>query len=163
MVFTLFLLACMVAVIWFDVTRYLIPNWLNGLILAAYPLAVFMAPAGVDWKNALLGMVIVFVLGYIMFALKWMGGGDVKLITVLSLWVGFQSLAQFIFLFAIIGGVFSIALLVGRKIIPHVNKSGKPLPRLLRPGEPVAYGLAIALGFLILMYKGMIPVLGVAA
>jgi prepilin peptidase CpaA len=159
-IITMYLLFSMLTVLWFDVRHYLIPNWLVGLLLAVYPVAVWMAPGVVDWKMAVAGMLAVFAVGYLVFAMKWMGAGDVKLITVLSLWVGLTGLADFVFLFAVIGGLFSIALLVARKwnaFIP-VPKSGQ-LPRILRSGEPVPYGVAIASAFLIMLWMGKIPVL----
>jgi Flp pilus assembly protein protease CpaA len=59
----------------------------------------------------------------------------------------------------LIGGVFSIGLWGLRKMLPHIpSLAGKPLPRILREGEPVPYGVAIALGFLIMLKAGNIPV-----
>jgi prepilin peptidase CpaA len=153
----LYLVASMLAVIYFDVTRFIIPNWLVGSLLIAYPLAVILSPVAVDWKMALVGMLGVFALGYVIFALRVMGGGDVKLIIVLSLWVGLEKLAVFGINFAIIGGVFTLFLLLVRKIIPVVAGSGKKLPRIIRNKEPVPYGVAIAGAFLLMLAVGDVP------
>ncbi len=159
-VIAIYLIFSMLTVLWFDVRHYLIPNWLVGSLLIVYPLAVWLAPVAVDWKMALAAMLGVFAVGYVVFALKWMGAGDIKLITVCSLWVGLGGLADFIFLFAMIGGLFSIALLVVRKwnVFLPVPKSGQ-LPRVLRSGEPVPYGVAIASAFLIMLVMEKIPVI----
>ena len=157
MVITLYLIFSMLAVLWFDVSKYIIPNWLVGSLLLLYPVAVWMSPVAIDWQMALVGMLIVFVIGYAVFAMKWMGGGDVELITAYALWVGLSNLAEFIFIFGVIGGVFSVALWVLRKGLLHTNRSGKPLPRILREGEPVPYGVAIVLGFMLMLWWGRIP------
>jgi prepilin peptidase CpaA len=153
--FALFLVAVMLVVLWLDVTRYTIPNWLNAVLLIAYPLAVWRAPVAVDWPMALAGAAIVFAAGYVVFSRGWMGGGDIKLITVCALWVGWQHLLDFIFIFALLGGALSLLVWGVRKLLPHVTS--RPLPRILQNGAPVPYGVAIALGFLLMLWMGRIP------
>ncbi len=155
----LFLLFSMLAVIWFDATRYIIPNWLVGAMLAVYPLAVVMAPHPVDWPMGLAALAVVFVVGYFVFAMKWMGGGDIKLLIACSLWVGFPHLLDFVFIVALLGGALSIALWGIRKGEYLVLKGEQitRMPRILKSGEPVPYGLAIAGAFLIMMWLGRVP------
>jgi prepilin peptidase CpaA len=153
----IYLIFSMLFVICSDVTRYLIPNWLVGSLLVCYPLAIFMFHAPLDWLMALSGMVLVFIVGYFIFAMRWMGGGDIKLITVLALWVGWQHLPDFIIIFALYGGVFAMIIWLVRKALPFVPRKTQTLPRILREGEPVPYGVAIALGFLTMMGMGEIP------
>lgn len=158
-VIAIYLIFSMLAVLYSDVSRYIIPNWLVGLMLAAYPAAVLMAHAPVDWKMAVLGMALVLVAGYGVFAMKWMGGGDIKLITACALWVGLRNLPDFLIIVALLGGVFAVAVWGVRKIIPFLPKKIEKLPRLLREGEPVPYGVAIAFGFLLMLFNGKIPAL----
>ena len=153
-VITSYLVFCMLAVLWFDTGRYLIPNWLVGSLLALYPLAVWLSAGPVAWKMALAGMLLVFAAGYVIFAMKWIGGGDVKLITACSLWVGWSHLLDFIFLFALLGGVLSVVVGLMRTLLPHTPWTLKTVPRILQNGEPVPYGVAIAVAFLILMGMG---------
>lgn len=153
----LYLVASMLAVIYFDVTRFIIPNLLVGGLLLAYPVAVILSPVAVDWKMALVGMLGVFALGYVIFALRVMGGGDVKLIIVLSLWVGLEKLVVFGFNFALMGGAFAIFLLLARKIIYAAIGNARKLPRILRNKEPVPYGVAIAGAFLLMLMFGDVP------
>ncbi|MGE0755265.1 MAG: prepilin peptidase [Alphaproteobacteria bacterium] len=161
MIIPFFLLFCMLAVLWFDVTRYMIPNWLCAALLLLYPVALYMSGMQADWQGALIAFGITFAVGFVIFARKWMGGGDVKLIIACSLWVGLQHLIEFVVLFAVIGGVLSIALYALRKLLLRI-KLAKQLPRLLRDGEPVPYGIAIASAFLIMMHTGKIPVMASA-
>lgn len=160
-----FLVFSMLAVLWFDTTRYIIPNWLVGGVLLAYPFAVLSVAAPVEWHMAIAGATIMLVVGYVIFMLRWMGGGDVKLLAALALWVGLTHLADFIFVVALLGGLLSLALWGGRKVLPHLPFKPKKenLPRILKEGEPVPYGIAIALGFIIMMAMERVPVLVAAS
>jgi len=153
-----YLVFSMFAVMAYDASKFIIPNWLVGSLLLVYPVALFAANFAVDWKMDLLGMLITFAIGYVVFALRMMGGGDVKLIIVLALWVGWEKLAMFGFNFAVLGGVLSIFILIVRKIIPHVTSNKGKLPRILRNKEPVPYGLAIAGAFLMMLYSNDVPI-----
>lgn len=158
----IYLIFSMLAILWSDVRRYLIPNWLVGSLLLLYPLAVWLSPNQTDWPMAVAGMGITFVIGYGIFAMRWMGAGDIKLLTVCSLWVGFSLLLEFIFTVALLGGALSLLLLAARKILPLLAvKFPKlpPLPRILRNGEPVPYGVAIAVAFLLLLFMGKMALL----
>lgn len=161
-IISVYLIFSMLAVLWFDTTRYIIPNWLTGSLLLAYAFAVFTSPFPVLWQMAVAGMCLTLVCGYFVFAMKWMGAGDIKLVTALALWVGVHNLPDFIFITSLIGGVLSLGLWGGRKLAPYLPKKPKKeqLPRILQDGAPVPYGIAIALAFLIMMWMGKVPVLG---
>jgi prepilin peptidase CpaA len=110
----------------------------------------------IDWAHDLLGFFGAFAVGYVIFALNIMGGGDVKLIIVLALWVGLGKLADFSLNFALFGGALTIILLLLRGILPMLFHKEK-LPRVLKMREPVPYGLAISAAFLMLLIGGEIP------
>jgi prepilin peptidase CpaA len=156
-----YLIFSMLAIIVFDVRKYIIPNWIVGSLLVLYPISLWYAPVAVDWKMALAAMFIVFAVGYVVFAMRWMGAGDVKFITVCALWVGYSSLFDFIFLFAILGGLLSGFLWGFRKMVPSFagRLPFKELPRILQDGAPVPYGVAIAIAFLFILWTNKIPVL----
>lgn len=155
----LYLLFSMLAVIYFDATRFIIPNWLVGSLLALYPVAYYLSPAIIDWKMDILAMLLTFAIGFVVFALRLMGGGDVKLIIVLALWVGWEKLAMFGFNFAVLGGVLSLAILLIRKMIPYAVSNKDKLPRVFKDKQPVPYGLAIAGAFLMMLYTNDVPVI----
>lgn len=159
--FTVALLCAMAAVIVSDVVRYTIPNWLNGVILVLYLVAICFLPAEPLW--ALLAASMVFALGLVSFSFGFMGGGDVKLLFVLMLWTGWSEASlEFIFMTAIIGGVLVIGVIMLRNIVPFIFKkrfTEDRLPRLLRDKEPVPYGLAIAGAFLLVLLNGHIAML----
>lgn len=164
-IFFILLTALMLAVFYLDATRYLIPNWLVGTVIAAYPCMVMITPVSVNWLEALEVMAGVFAVGYVVFILRLMGGGDVKLLTACALWVGLPGLMDYLLYVAALGGALGLALYIGRKLLaaaaPAVALSPR-LPRILREREPLPYGLAIAAAFLWLLWHGLLPGLAVA-
>lgn len=118
--FYLVLTALMLVVIYTDITRYIIPNWLNLTVLLLFPVMYFTSPdlpEGYSVWMALAIMLAVFAFGFVLFATHILGGGDVKLLTALALWTGAQASLEFLFLFAILGGVFVILLVMLREIV----------------------------------------------
>ncbi|WP_049611490.1 A24 family peptidase [Yersinia pekkanenii] len=87
--------------------------------------------------NLVIPLVTLFI-GYIIFRFKLMGGGDVKLITVLLFALTTAQSLDFIIYTAIMGGVVMIAgLLVNKK---DIQQRGVP------------YAVAISLGFLLAIF-----------
>ncbi|MCT2399657.1 A24 family peptidase [Novosphingobium mangrovi (ex Huang et al. 2023)] len=94
-----------------DLRRREIDNWLNGAIALAAPL--WWLSMGFDWVE--IGFQIglataTFVLTCLLFALRQMGGGDVKLLSALALWFTPVSFVQVVMLMAVIGGGASIGM-----------------------------------------------------
>jgi prepilin peptidase CpaA len=150
-----------------DLATYRIPNKINGAILVLYPIACLILPEGAAvWKDGLLGFLILFTIGNIIFRFRIMGGGDVKMIAVLALWVGYgMSLVNFVTLFGLLGGILTLFLLSLRKLTPYVILKLKgeqgTIPRVLSYNEPLPYGVAIGLAFLWMLWNNMIPLLPV--
>lgn len=157
------LTSLMILVIYFDFTSYTIPNWLNGLMLALYPALLLLSNEPIAWQQALIAFGIATVIGFAIFAMKYMGGGDIKLLIVTSLWIGLAEMMEYTLLWAIFGGLLSVVVIIARKYVPYFYKlkDGQQLPRLLRDGEPVPYGLAISAAFLCFLWTGKIA--GIAA
>lgn len=140
-----------------------ISNVLIVLLLAAWlgHVAWALAQAQTTLGAVLLSLAIgsgVLVVGYLLFALRWMGGGDAKLMAVMCLWLGDQASA-FLVVTAIAGGVLAIVLpllrVVERVIAHGVLRLNALLPRPALPvpdalcGPPTAgmpYAIAIAAG-----------------
>lgn len=163
MLMALCLTALMILVMVLDLRTYIIPNWLNAIVLCLFVVAALMAPKGVDWLHAGMALGVVFLVGLAMFSFRLMGGGDIKLLCALAPWCGWgDALVQMVFYVAVFGGILSVILYVARLIYPWFIQFVRPLqtrpaPRVLSPGEPVPYGIAIALGFLVLLWMGKIP------
>jgi prepilin peptidase CpaA len=116
-----------------DIRRRQIDNWLNLAIALGAPLfwlATGLPLAAIGWQFAVaLGSFVIFA-G--MFAMGWMGGGDVKLLTALALWIHPWWFAQVIVVMAIAGGVLTLGYLAW-----HFAAR--------RPDKPaIPYGIAIS-------------------
>ena len=157
MVFSVALSGCMAWVVLSDASYYIISNRLNLVLLVIYVAAVFYLPV-VAPLPALAAAGLVLVAGLGLFTLGFMGGGDIKLLVVLSLWTGWSvSTLQFIFLTAIFGGVLVAIVLLLRVLVPPLWLKLCPtrnLPRLLTRGQPVPYGIAIAAAFAWVLWTG---------
>jgi len=141
-----------VAGIW-DLASFTIPNFISLAMIALF--GVFMVAAGLPLSSIglhLLAGVAGLALGFTLFALGWIGGGDAKLFAAIALWLGFSDLLSYALLASVCGGVLTLALLALRQW---------PLPRTLarqawilnlhdhRSGIP--YGVALAVGAFILL------------
>jgi prepilin peptidase CpaA len=111
-----------------------ISNWLNGAIaLGAIP---FWWVSGLSlWPDIAWQIGIAFAVLFVFFLafqIGQMGGGDVKMLFAVCLWLPPMAVLQLIVIMSIAGGVLTIALL-----IPH---------RMLKSaGNPeIPYGIAIA-------------------
>jgi len=117
-----------------DLARREIEDWLNAGIALAAP-AFWWADGltlwpGIAWQIGL--ALAVFGLGAGLFALGAMGGGDVKLLGALALWIAPLALVAFLMRMAIAGGVLTLVMLV-----LHRARA--------KPDKPeIPYGLAIA-------------------
>jgi prepilin peptidase CpaA len=117
-----------------DIRRRQIDNWLNAAIALGAPLFWWASGLslwpGVAWQLAL--GVIAFTVLAGLFALRAMGGGDVKLLTALALWMPAVLFLRLLIVMALAGGVLTIALGLW-----HVTR--RQTARLKIP-----YGVAIA-------------------
>jgi prepilin peptidase CpaA len=101
-----------------------------------------MSAEGLAWSVGC-GTVI-FAVGAGAFAAGALGGGDVKLLTAVSLFAGPARLLDFLILTALIGGLLGLAVLAGAPIGRPLANSDGTLRARLRRGLP--YGPAIAAG-----------------
>ena len=74
------------------------------------------------------------------FALGQMGGGDVKMIGALALWLPVQPLVWMLVLMSLIGGVLTLVMVIERK---WRVKTGDPVE--------IPYGVAIAIAALLVL------------
>lgn len=95
-----------------DIRRRQIDNWLNAGIALAAPLYWWSAGLSlwpdVAWQ---LGIAFAtFAVTAVLFALRAMGGGDVKLLTALALWIEPLWFMRLLVIMAIAGGVLTVAM-----------------------------------------------------
>ena len=123
-----------------DLRHRRISNSLSLTIVALFGIfAVSQLFAGAAWKATLLWPVvaatIVFAVGAGLFAVRLMGGGDVKLMAAVALFAGPALSLSFILYVTIAGGVIALATLLHARI-----KAADPA------AAKVPYGVAITLG-----------------
>lgn len=133
-----------------DLTSMTIPNWISGALIVAYfpvafavglPWAVVAASVGVG--------LAALVIGAGMFALRWIGGGDAKLIACACLWLGLEGSALFLIWTGLLGGVFCMLLIFARfHARPYLANAPGWVVHLMEPKGDIPYGVAIAAGAL---------------
>ena len=147
---------------WLDFTTHRIPNWLTVTGLAAAltlraPLGLAAVVSGLEG----LGGALAVSLG--LYALRAIGGGDVKLLAAVGAFFGFPAVISAFALMAVLGGAFALVSMVRRGLLPllifntvDLVKSWRSLGRagqlrtLESPGAlTIPYAVPIALGTLI--------------
>lgn len=117
-----------------DVTRRQIDNVLNGAIALGAPL--FWWATGLTlWPQVAMQVALAFAVLVVLaglFALRAMGGGDVKLLTALALWLPWAMFLRLAMLTALLGGALS--LVMGMWHLSRRRKDALQIP----------YGVAIA-------------------
>lgn len=135
-----------------DLRHRTIANWLNAAIALAAPL--FWWASGLAlWPDAALQVGVAagaFAILAALFAIGAMGGGDVKLLTALALWIPPMLFVQLLLIMAIVGGVLTIVMGAW-----HVM-------RRRRERLAIPYGLAIACAGLWILGTHYWPAAGAA-
>ncbi|WP_379922304.1 prepilin peptidase [Erythrobacter sp. R86502] len=130
-----------------DMRRRQIDNWLNLGIAIGAP--VFWWSSGLSlWPDVAIqfGVALAaFAVFAGLFALRMMGGGDVKLLTVLALWVSPQAFMQLLLVMALAGGALTIVMVAWHTIRRQKGKLAIP------------YGVAIAFGGLWVLAVNYLP------
>ena len=142
-------LLCVLAAAVCDLRRFEIPDGLSIAIVVLFIGYAFVTPPSVSWLSALSALALTFAIGVLLFWLGWMGGGDAKLLPAIALWTGLGGLPVLLMGTAIAGGVLAVVLLALRALPVAAGSTPESRPRVLRPGEPLPYGVAIAAGTLL--------------
>lgn len=150
--------ALMLVAAWQDASRFIIPNWISGVMVLAWIPAAFAL--GYGWPGAglaLLTGVAVLAAGLALWAPGWLGGGDVKLLAAGALWFGWPDVVAFLVWSMLAGGVLALVLVLARKIAPAIPMmAGRLHGTALAAGAPAPYGIAIAAGALITLPRSQI-------
>lgn len=132
-----------------DFRRYMIPNRLTAALCLLWPAYFALAPSLWGGLAALGSALAVFVVGALLFARGFVGGGDVKLLAAAALWAGPHATPSLLLVTALLGGAFGLALLspVGAHLLAAARSLfGPPVPgpEIGSSATPVPYGVAIA-------------------
>jgi prepilin peptidase CpaA len=134
-----------------DLFTMTVPNRLALVLLLGF---FAMAPlAGLSWPDLGLHVAVglaALVLGFVLFTLGWIGGGDAKLFAATCLWLGPDPLLTYAIYTALLGGVLCLAILLWRGLpLPALLTGQNWLVRLHDRKEGVPYGIALALAGLL--------------
>jgi prepilin peptidase CpaA len=123
-----------------------IANWKNAAIALLAPLwwvSIGMAP----WPDMAIqvGVALIVLAAFcVAFHFGWMGGGDVKMIAALALWVPVPALIQILLVMSIVGGLITVVMLIDHRIR---KAAGNP---------EVPYGVAIAIAGLMILREPLL-------
>lgn len=134
-----------------DVRNFEIPNAIPILLASAY--LVSSLALGTDLLIILRQCGIggaALALGFVLFAFRIVGGGDVKLMAALVPWLAPAQIPSFLFWMAIAGGLIGLLLLALRHMpaLPGTGIGDNWLRRISDAGK-IPYGLAIGCAGLI--------------
>jgi prepilin peptidase CpaA len=147
--------ALMIVAAMTDATTYKIPNWLTALTAVLFfPMAFLTSMPLNEFGLHVLAGVVLFLAGYILFALRLFGGGDAKLMAAAGLWFGAGQSLNFLIFTAVAGGVLAIAIglwSVFSMFWQYSPLSGKSaLDKSIRKIQPkLPYGFALCVGAII--------------
>ena len=162
MIVYLVLIVLLLASAVYDVAALRIPN-----VLCAAIAILFLVPTAASfWVGGTVNLalehvgagVLMFLIGWGLFVIGVMGGGDVKLLAATSIWVGFDLLLHHVVYIALLGLVVLVVLFSARFLakifmarlrIPQ----GRRFPVSLKPEEGVPYGVAISAAAIILLER----------
>ena len=124
-----------------------IGNWLNGGIALGAPLFWWASDLAL-WPDIALQLGVAlatFAVLAALFALKAMGGGDVKLLTALALWIAPMLFLKLVIVMALVGGV--LTLIFGARNVMRRQREKLAIP----------YGVAIAMAGLWVLGTSYLP------
>jgi prepilin peptidase CpaA len=121
----------------------------NRLVVGlVFGYAVLAPLAGIAFDEMGLSLALaggVFLAGFTLFSMGWIGGGDAKLATATVLWLGAAHVLPYLVYTALLGGALTLAVLVFRQV---ELRAGWNVPewaeRLHSPQAGVPYGAAMA-------------------
>ena len=89
--------------------------------------------------------VTALAVGFALFALRWIGGGDAKLAAATTLWLGFGLTLPYLLYAAALGGVLTLGILILRRMpLTPLIARWEWLERLHDKKSGVPYGIALA-------------------
>ncbi len=136
---------CMIFATFYDLFTMTIPNRITLALVIGF--AIFAPLVGMTLETAAWHVGIAFialVVGFALFSLGVMGGGDAKLIAASALWFGTAFTVPYLAIATLLGGVLTVAVIFGRRFALPENLARIPwISRLHDRKEGVPYGAAL--------------------
>lgn len=149
-----------------DLSTFRIPNWVSYALVLLFALQVLAAwldnPAlpslGPESPSYLVNVVLavaVFAVALVFWRMRLIGGGDVKYLTAISLWMGPGLALPFVLLLTVLAVAFAVVLRLIGTWAPAFSSPGTPamLKRLLAriSQNQLPYGFPIGLAALFMI------------
>jgi len=136
-----------------DIASFTIPNFLNVALLAVF--AAFSVVAGLSFSAIgwhLLAGVIALAIGFTLFALGHIGGGDAKLFAAVVLWLGLKDFLPYALVASVFGGLLALGLMLLRRWpLPIFLARQRWVMKLHDKKAGIPYGVALAAGAFFLL------------
>jgi len=136
-----------------DIASFTIPNFLTLALLGAFVVFAFAAGLSftvIGWH--LLAGILGLLIGFTLFAIGHVGGGDAKLFAVMVLWLGLKDLMPYALIASVLGGVLALGLMLMRSwpLPVFLARQGWML-KLHDSKAGIPYGVALAVAAFILL------------
>jgi prepilin peptidase CpaA len=134
-----------------DVLKLRIPNPIPLALLALFALEILLGGGAPALSGHLLALALALAILVPLFAFDMLGGGDVKLLAVVALWLGVTKLAPLLILVGIAGGIFAVFWLTLRWLV-RAGLPGRRLPASLLARAPLPFALPITAVAVLLLH-----------
>ena len=140
-----------------DLFTMTISNRVSLALAAGFlALAILSGMAFHDILSHLGAGAAVLAVAFVCFAMGWVGGGDAKMAAGIALWFGFGHMLDYLLYASLFGGALTLLLLQFRQWpLPHPFSSQSWLLRLHDRESGIPYGIALALGALMIYPETM--------
>jgi prepilin peptidase CpaA len=147
----LLLFAC-----WTDISTLRIPNWISIAIVALFVIAALELPPKAIIPHLLAGG-LAAAGGTALFAARQLGGGDVKLLAAVALWVGWDAaLIEMLLIIGIAAAIVSLIVIAIRsRLLERAFAHCVHRPAILDPTSGAPFAVAITAGFLIIAIRDL--------
>ena len=136
-----------------DIASFTIPNFLTLALLGAFVVFAFAAGLSftvIGWH--LLAGILGLLIGFTLFAIGHVGGGDAKLFAVMVLWLGLKDLMPYALIASVLGGVLALGLILMRSWpLPAFLARQSWMLKLHDSKSGIPYGVALAAAAFILL------------
>jgi prepilin peptidase CpaA len=128
-----------------------IPNRVSiALVVIFAALALYEhMPLGSTLSHVTCGLAMLAAT-FTMFHMGWIGGGDAKLASATALWLGWDQLLDYALVASLVGGALTLAILELRRREPRALATSPRFAHLCDKTAGVPYGIALAIGGLMI-------------
>ncbi|MEZ8368951.1 prepilin peptidase [Vibrio splendidus] len=144
----MYLLILAIVCVYVSVTDFLYRKIQNYALLILLFLQCFLSPLDIQ----IMSFLLVLGGGLLVYALIWIGAGDIKYAAVLSLTIPLNDLLWALVMTAFTGGFLAVIYLVYNKLI-----SKKLIRKASNDQQGIPYGIAISIGFYLVILTQNTP------